>query len=69
MSVKIKYHVTQTLTFNGTAEVEEDLYEAMQKASDADNETVLGDLILDHIDQSDPQDWSVESVDEFKKIS
>jgi len=69
MSVKVKYSVTQALTFRGTAEVSEAEYEAMQEAEAAGDDDILGSLILDHVDQTDPQDWDVESVDQCDKVA
>jgi hypothetical protein len=69
MGIKIKYHVTEKLTFRGTVEVDEATYEAMQEAAENDDDDTLGQLILDNIDQRDPQDWDIDAVDEFEKAS
>lgn len=69
MGVKIRYSITQRLRYYGTAEVSEDMYEAMKDADSSDSETILADLILDCIDKNDPQDWDIDSVDEFEKVS
>jgi len=68
MSVKIRYSVTQALTFRGTAEVSDAEYEAMQEAEAAGDDDILGDLILDNVDQTDPQNWEIESVDQCDKV-
>ena len=69
MGVKIKYNVTQELTFSGIIEVDEAMYEEMEEAADSNDDETLGQLILDHIDQRDPQDWCIGSVYEFEKAS
>ena len=67
MGVKIEYCVRELLTFSGTVEVDEAVYKSMQEAEKNEDDELLGQLILDSIDNCDPQDWSIESVDEIEK--
>ena len=65
---KISYCVTEKLTYRGTIDISEEEYRNMNKAADNSDDKSLGQLILDCIDRRDPQDWDIDSVDEFEEM-
>lgn len=62
--MKVTYCVRETLTYSGEIEIDEETYNDWK---DKDEDT-LGNLILDMIDRRDPQDWEVDSVDDFEPV-
>jgi len=64
VNMKVTYCVRETLTYSGEIEIDEETYNDWK---DKDEDT-LGNLILDMIDRRDPQDWEVDSVDDFEPV-
>lgn len=62
--MRVRYCVSETLTYSGEIEIDEETYNDWKDKDDDE----LGNLILDMIDRRDPQDWDVDSVDEFEPV-
>lgn len=67
MPVTIKYNVDQLLTFKGTVEVDDDVYEELQRLEARGDSEGVGNIILDYINTDDPQDVDISDADFFKK--
>jgi hypothetical protein len=62
--MRVRYCVSELLTYSGEIEIDEETYNDWKDKDDDE----LGNLILDMIDRRDPQDWDVDSVDEFEPV-
>ena len=60
------YIVTDKIlvTEDNKIEIDEETYNDWKDK----DEDALGDLILDMIDRNDPQDWEIDSVDDFEPV-